>query len=75
LRNAGVVALEAPLLQAEALGPRGELLSRGTFSPAEPTVSGSGTIQFQTRNAAPDGVAEVALSFAPSQSAVKKNGQ
>ncbi len=70
LRNQGVEAIDAPLLQAEALGPRGELLARWTFTPEEPTVSGEGAIEFMTRNEAPDGVAEVALSFAPAQSAI-----
>jgi hypothetical protein len=70
LRNQGVAAIDAPLLQAEALGPRGELLARWTFTPEEPTVSGEDAIEFMTRNAAPDGVAEVALSFAPAESAI-----
>lgn len=70
LRNASIEAADAPLLQAEALGPRGELLSRWTFTPSEPTIAGDGTVTFMTRNPAPEGVSEVALSFAPAQSAV-----
>lgn len=70
LRNRGADALNAPLLQAEALGPRGELLARWTFKPEEPTVNGGGLVQFTTRNTAPEGVAEVALSFAPGQGVV-----
>ncbi len=70
LRNQGTDALNAPLLQAEALGPRGELLARWTFRPEEPSVNGGGLVQFTTRNAAPEGVAEVALSFAPGQGGV-----
>ena len=70
LRNSGAAAANAPLLQAEALGPRGELLSRWTFTPAEPTVDAGGVVAFSTRNAAPEGVAEVALTFAPAESTV-----
>ncbi|MEO1252285.1 MAG: zinc-ribbon domain-containing protein [Pseudomonadota bacterium] len=70
LRNTGVDAQNAPLLQAEALGPRGELMSRWTFSPEAASIAGNGVVEFMTRNPAPDGVAEVALSFAPNESAV-----
>lgn len=70
LRNLGGEALDAPLLQAEALGPRGELLARWTFKSEASTVDGGGVSAFTTRNTAPDGVSEVALSFAPTQSAV-----
>ncbi len=70
LRNEGATAVDAPLLQAEALGPRGELLSRWTFSSSEPGVAVGGSVEFVTRAPAPDGVAEVALSFAPAKSAV-----
>ena len=72
LRNNGEDAMNAPLLQAEALGARGELLSRWTFTPAEPTVDGNASVDFATRNAAPEGVAEVALSFAPAETAVSR---
>ncbi len=70
LRNRGENVLDAPLLQAEALGPRGELLARWTFKSDEPTVDGGGVTPFTTRNTAPDGVVEVALSFAPAQRTV-----
>ncbi len=70
LKNAAAAPADAPLLQAEALGPRGELLSRWTFSPGEDQIPGGGAAEFMTRAPAPDGVVEVALSFAPEQSAV-----
>lgn len=71
LKNAGPDAVDAPLLQAEALGPRGELLSRWTFSPSAAQVEADGAVEFTTRAPAPDGVAEVALSFAPDKSAAR----
>lgn len=70
LANQSLTAVETPLLQAEALGPRGELLSRWTFAPAETQVVAGGAVTFQTRAPAPEGVAEVALSFAPTKTAV-----
>ena len=70
LRNNGDGSIEAPMLQAEALGPRGELLSRWTFSPDGAEVLEGATIDFITRAPAPEGVAEVALSFAPAKSPV-----
>jgi len=70
LQNEGAHEVAAPLLQAEALGTRGALLSRWTFSPAEPAVSGGGFVEFTTRAPAPEGVSEVALSFAPEKSVV-----
>lgn len=69
LRNASEASADAPLLQAEALGARGELLSRWTFSASEVAVGQGESIEFVTRAPAPEGVAEVALSFAPAQSA------
>ena len=72
LKNMGDEAVAAPLLQAEALGPRGELLSRWTFSPNDTEVLEGATIDFITRAPAPDGVAEVALSFAPTKSPVSE---
>lgn len=65
LRNETPQAVKAPLLQAEALGPRGELLARWTFTASESDVATGGSVDFSTRAEAPDGVAEVALSFAP----------
>ena len=70
LNNKGDEPVAAPLLQAEALGPRGELLSRWTFSPNDEEVLEGATIEFITRAPAPEGVAEVALSFAPAKSPV-----
>ena len=63
-------ALAAPLLQAEALGADGELLSRWTFTPEETQVLEGSQVNFITRAPAPEGVAEVALSFAPNKSVV-----
>jgi predicted Zn finger-like uncharacterized protein len=65
LRNEAEEALPTPLIQAEAFGPRGELLSRWTFSVAAAEVKQGETADFSTRAHAPEGVAEVALSFAP----------
>lgn len=70
LANQSLTVVNAPLLQAEALGPRGELLSRWTFAPAETQVAAGAAVTFQTRAPAPEGVAEVALSFAPTKTAV-----
>lgn len=70
LANQSLAAVDAPLLQAEALGPRGELLSRWTFTPAETQVLPGEAVTFQTRAEAPEGVAEVALSFAPTKTVV-----
>ncbi|MEZ5894738.1 MAG: hypothetical protein R3C58_16535, partial [Parvularculaceae bacterium] len=65
LRNETDAPVSAPLLQAEALGPKGELLARWTFSAKDGDVAIGGSVDFSTRAAAPDGVSEVALSFAP----------
>ncbi|MEM8934973.1 MAG: hypothetical protein AAGC77_01035 [Pseudomonadota bacterium] len=70
LRNQTDQSVDAPLLQAEALGPRGELLSRWTFSPEAAKVLQGGSIDFISRVPAPDGVAEIALSFAPTSSPI-----
>lgn len=68
LRNETDMAVAAPLLQAEALGPRGELLARWTFSADETEVAEGAAVDFMTRMPAPEGVSEVALSFAPTRS-------
>lgn len=69
LRNDTEAPVTAPLMQAEALGPRGELLARWTFA-AEPRVVPAGQrAAFMTRAPAPEGVAEVALTFAPASRA------
>lgn len=68
LRNESDGAVTAPLLQAEALGPKGELLARWTFTASETEVGEGDSVDFVTRAPAPEGVAEVALSFAPEKS-------
>lgn len=68
LRNESDGSVIAPLLQAEALGPRGELLARWTFAASETDIAEGGAVDFMTRMPAPEGVSEVALSFAPSKS-------
>jgi predicted Zn finger-like uncharacterized protein len=69
LRNESDKTLEAPLLQAEALGPKGELLSRWTFAVEAGEIINGATAEFMTRAPAPEGVAEVALSLAQGASA------
>ena len=71
LRNESEGLVTAPLLQAEALGSRGELLARWTFAANEDEVAQGGMVDFVTRAPAPDGVAEVALSFAPEKSVLE----
>ena len=71
LRNETGEAVSAPLLQAEALGARGELLARWTFAADQAEVGPGGMADFMTRAPAPDGVAEVALSFAPEKSVLE----
>lgn len=75
LKNVGQTAMTAPLLQAEALGPRGELLSRWTFAPESADVLIGGAVAFTTRAPAPEGVAEVALTIAPSKSVAAPGGK
>lgn len=64
LRNAGEGAATAPALRAQALGPNGETLSTWTFEVPGGRIEKNGVAEFTTRAEAPDGVAEVALSFA-----------
>lgn len=71
LRNETDATVAAPLLQAEALGGNGELLARWTFSANRLDVQQGETVEFITRAPAPDGVAEVALSFAPEKSVLE----
>lgn len=71
LRNKSDGSVTAPLLQAEALGPRGELLARWTFTASQPEVAQGEMADFMTRAPAPEGVAEVALSFAPEKSVLE----
>lgn len=65
LRNEGDGPVKPPLMQAEALGPKGELLSRWTFTVETQEVARGASADFITRAPAPEGVVEVALSFAP----------
>ena len=67
LNNLADGPVTPPLLQAEALGPRGELLSRWTFSADAEQIDRGASVAFSTRAPAPDDVAEVALSFAPAE--------
>ncbi|MBB5517917.1 hypothetical protein [Amphiplicatus metriothermophilus] len=69
LRNDTDAPVTAPLMQAEALGPRGELLARWTFAVEREVVPAGERAAFMTRAPAPDGVAEVALTFAPASRA------
>ncbi|MFC2951571.1 zinc-ribbon domain-containing protein [Marinicaulis aureus] len=71
LRNESDGLVAAPLLQAEALGSRGELLARWTFSANQSDVAEGEMVDFITRAPAPEGVAEVALSFAPEKSVLE----
>ncbi|MFZ5619060.1 MAG: zinc-ribbon domain-containing protein [Pseudomonadota bacterium] len=65
LRNEEKADVAPPMLQAEALGPEGEVLSRWTFAARAATVRTGEYVDFSTRAPAPDGVSEVILSFAP----------
>ncbi|MFN3960854.1 MAG: zinc-ribbon domain-containing protein [Parvularculaceae bacterium] len=67
LRNAGDASVAAPVLQAEAVGADGKILSRWTFSAQSGDVGPGETVAFSTRAPAPDGVSEVLLSFAPAE--------
>ncbi|MCB2098209.1 MAG: zinc-ribbon domain-containing protein [Parvularculaceae bacterium] len=67
LRNDEKGDVAPPLLQAEALGADGELLSRWTFSARAEKVRAGAFADFSTRAPAPEGVAEVLLSFAPAE--------
>ncbi|MDZ7629108.1 MAG: zinc-ribbon domain-containing protein [Parvularculaceae bacterium] len=72
VRNAGADAAKAPLLQAEAVGAEGQILSRWTFSAQTSDINAvevkpGETINFSTRTPAPEGVTEVLLSFAPAE--------
>ena len=71
LKNAGETSVAAPLMQAEALGPHGELLSRWTFKVEAGDAPAGGMIDFSTRAPAPEGVTQVAISFAPESLASK----
>lgn len=74
LKNDGEAAATPPLMQAEALGPKGELLSRWTFKVEGEEILGGASAEFSTRAPAPEGVVEVALSFAPEKTPAPKVG-
>ena len=67
LRNEEKGDVAPPMLQAEALSEDGELLSRWTFSARAEKIRAGAFADFSTRAPAPDGVAEVLLSFAPAE--------
>ncbi|NWG92989.1 MAG: hypothetical protein HXY21_10865, partial [Parvularculaceae bacterium] len=67
LRNEEKADVAPPMLQAEALGRDGEVLSRWTFPARAEKVRVGQSVDFSTRAPAPDGVAEVLLSFAPAE--------
>ncbi len=75
LKNAGASPVTAPMLQAEAVGADGKILSLWTFSAREGEVGPGESIDFSTRTAAPDGVREVLLSFAPAEGVKVSVGQ
>jgi len=58
-------SMPAPLLQAEALDAKGALLSRWTFEIDVEQLHANARNEFTTRSPAPEGVAEIALTFAP----------
>ncbi|MBY0423340.1 MAG: zinc-ribbon domain-containing protein [Parvularculaceae bacterium] len=64
VRNAGEGPATAPALHAEALGPSGEILAQWTFEVDGGRIEKGDSAAFSTRAPAPEGVAEVALSFA-----------
>lgn len=67
LKNDGGAPVAAPMLQAEAVGAEGQILSRWTFAARDGDVKSGETVDFSTRTPAPDGVSEVLLSFAPAE--------
>jgi predicted Zn finger-like uncharacterized protein len=72
LKNDGEKPATPPLMQAEALGAKGELLSRWTFEADAKEILEGASAEFMTRAPAPEGVVEVALSFAPEKSKARK---
>ncbi len=67
LANDGDKVLPAPRMQAEAFDEDGALLARWTFDVGAAEIAAQGTAEFQTRARAPEGVAEIALTFAPEE--------
>lgn len=68
LRNDGAGEAAPPDLLAEALDGEGKVLSRWTFAVENDRIARGAVASFSTRAPAPDGVKEVALSFAPGAS-------
>ena len=69
LKNETKGSLTAPTLQAEALDAAGGLLARWTFEARDSAIPAGESVDFHTRAAAPEGVKEVTLSFAPPEGA------
>ncbi len=67
LKNEGSAEVATPMLQAEAVGADGRILTRWTFTARSGEIKRGETIDFSTRTAAPEGVSEVLLSFAPAE--------
>jgi predicted Zn finger-like uncharacterized protein len=67
LRNEERGDVAPPMLQAEALGADGEVLSRWTFAARADKVRAGESADFSTRAPAPDGVSEVVLAFVPAE--------
>ena len=75
LKNDGDKPAPPPLMQAEALGPKGELLSRWTFRVESQEIAQGASAEFTTRAPAPEDVVEVAISFAPEKAGKAKAGE
>jgi predicted Zn finger-like uncharacterized protein len=67
LKNESAATISPPMLQAEAVGVGGETLAKWTFAARSATVKPGESADFSTRTAAPEGVSEVLLSFAPTE--------
>jgi predicted Zn finger-like uncharacterized protein len=67
LKNESSATIAPPTLQAEAVSADGETLAKWTFSARSETVRPGESADFSTRAAAPEGVSEVLLSFAPTE--------
>lgn len=67
VKNEGGGAVKAPMLQAEAVGEDGQILTRWTFPVQAGEISGGESVAFSTRTPAPEDVREVLLSFAPAE--------
>ncbi|MEM9169327.1 MAG: hypothetical protein AAGC56_06695 [Pseudomonadota bacterium] len=65
LANRTAETLAAPRMQVEAVSAAGDLLARWTFDIGVASVPGNAATPFTTRARAPEGVAEIFVSFAP----------